>query len=54
MSASAATSWRRRVATIDTLPASATIADGVPSRTASSTTASSAASSWGLRVDYVG
>ncbi len=45
MSASAATSCRRRVATIDTLLASAMIADGVPSRTASSITASNAASS---------
>ena len=47
MSASAATNCRRRVATIDTLLASATIADGVPSRTASSITANNAASSYG-------
>ena len=47
MSASAATNCRRRVATMGTLPASATTTEGVPSRTASSTTASKAASSRG-------
>jgi len=47
MSASAATNCRRRVATMETLLASATMADGVPSRTASSITARRAASSRG-------
>ena len=47
MSASAATSCKRLVAAIQTLLASAMIADGVPSRTASSIIARSAASSAG-------
>ena len=47
MSASAETSCRRRVATIETFAASATTAAGVPSRIASSTTARSAALSLG-------